>query len=203
MTSRAGTARAAATQERLLAAAVSELVDSGGHLELRSVAQAAGVVPSVASHHFGSRSGLVAAVVEGFFARFHAEVLDTDLRAYGPWFEREHERVRRGVRFHMTDALAPVVYGSLSRDPEVAAVEQRCIAQVVGESARNIAAAQRAGELPRSVAPELAAAAIFGAARQITLTALTAPRRPAQDTVVELLWRLTVATVTPATERTP
>jgi AcrR family transcriptional regulator len=39
------------------------------------------VVPSVASHHFGSRSGLVAAVVDAFFDRLHAEVLDADLRA--------------------------------------------------------------------------------------------------------------------------
>jgi AcrR family transcriptional regulator len=159
VTSRAGTARAAATQERLLAAAVSELVDSGGHLELRSVAQAAGVVPSVASHHFGSRSGLVAAVVEGFFARFHAEVLDTDLRAYGPWFEREHERVRRGVRFHMTDALAPVVYGSLSRDP-------RSRRSSSGASRRS-SASRRATSPPRS-----APASCRGPSRP------SSPRRP-------------------------
>jgi AcrR family transcriptional regulator len=195
--------KAAATQERLLSAATTALVTSDGHLEMQAVARAAGVVPSVASHHFGSRSGLVSAVVDAFFDRLHAEVLDADLRATGSWFEREHERVRRGVRFHMTDPLAPVVYGSLSRDPEVAAVERRRIDEVVAESARNIASAQRAGELPEGVAPELAAAAIFGAARQITLTALSARRRPSQRTVVDLLWRLTVAAVTPTIERTP
>ena len=195
--------RAEGTRQRLLAVAEQELIASGGHLELTSVAREAGVVPSVASHHFGSRSGLIAAVVNGFFDRLHAEVLDLDLRATGTWFEREHERVRRGVRFHMTDPLAPAISGSLSRDPAVAAVELRRIEQVVAESARNIAAAQRTGELPKGPDPQLAAAAIFGAGRQVTLTALTADPRPAQRTVVELLWRLTVAAVTPTTGRPP
>ena len=195
--------RTAATRARLLDAAVGELLSRGGQLELGSVARAAGVVPSVASHHFGSRSGLVCAVVDGFFDALQAQVLDADLRGLGSWHERELERVRRGVRFHFTEPLAPVVYASLARDAEVARVEATRIGLVVEASARNIAAAQRDGELARSIDPQLAAAAIFGAARQLTVTALTARRRPTQRSVVDQLWRVTVAAVTPSEEEQP
>lgn len=186
-----------ASRERLLDAARRELVQRDGHLELQSVARAAGVVPSVASHHFGSRAGLVGAVVEEFFDRLHEEVLDRDLREHGDWHTRERFRVRCGVRFSFTDPLSPVVLGALTRDAELAAIETGRIARAIDAGARNVASAQRAGELPRGADPVLASAAIFGAFRQVVLTALTARRRPSQRAVVDHLWRVTLAAVTP------
>lgn len=184
------------TRARILDAAVDHLVRHQGALEMQAVARAAGVVPSVVSHHYGSRSGLLVAVVDGFFDAFHAQVLDADLRAVGSWPTRERERIRRGVAFHFDEPLAAVVYGSLARDPQVAAAESRCIAQVIAESARNIAAAQRAGELEPGVDSTLAAASIFGASRQITLVALAADPRPTRAAVAAQLWRVTAAAVT-------
>ena len=189
--------RTAVTKARLLGAATEELLIRNGGLELQSVAAASGVVPSVVGHHFGSRAGLVCAVVDDFFDRLHAEVLDLDLRALGGWHAREHERVRRGVRFYLTEPLTPVIYGSLTRDDEIGAVETAHVQKVVAASARNIAAAQRSGELPRGIDPMLAAATIFGALRQITITAMTSARRPSEQAVVEQLWRVTVAAVDP------
>lgn len=185
------------TPARILEAAELELLRTNGQLEMQAVARAAGVVPSVVSHHFGSRSGVVNAVVDAFFDRLHEEVLDRDLRPLGSWIESEHARVRMGVRFYYTEPLAPIVYGSLGRDAEVASREHARVALVVESTARNIAAAQRTGELPRGVDPKLASAAIYGAARQVTVTALGADRRPPQRVVVDQLWRMTVAAVTP------
>ncbi len=195
--------RTAATRARLLDAAERELLARGGHLELQSVARAAGVVPSVASHHFGSRAGLVGAVVDRFFDALHAEVLDRELREHGDWLEREHERLRRGVRFYWTAPLAPVVLGGLTRDPSIAAIETRRIGRVVEAGARNMAAAQRAGELPRGIDPRLASASVFGAVRQVVVTALGPGRRPSQRAAVAHLWRITVAAVTPDQEPLP
>lgn len=183
------------TRQRLLHQTASELVERGGHAELTTVARSAGISPSVVSHHFGSRAGLVGAVVEAFFDELHVEILDLDLRSLGTWPVREHERIRRGVSFHFAHPLAPVIYGSLTRDADIARVEAMRIEQVIGQSARNIGAAQRAGELPSGVQPKLAAAGIFGATRQITVAALSGPRRPSQRAVIEQLWRLTAASV--------
>lgn len=196
------TARAAATRSRILVAATDQLLARDGQLEMQSVARAAGVVPSVVSHHFGSRSGLVCGIVDRFFDALHEEVLDHDVRHLGTWWAREHDRVERAVRFYFTEPLAPVVYGRLGRDAEVAAAESARIGRIVTESARNIAAAQRAGELAPGVDPMLAAASIFGAARQLVATALTARQRPTQESMVDQLWRVTAAAVRPAEHRT-
>ena len=190
--------KGARTRDRLLEVAGRELLRTGGALELQAVARAGGVVPSVVSHHFGSRAGLVRAVVDRYFDDLHREVLEPDLRALGTWHEREHERVRRAVRFYFTSELTPVVLGALARDAEIVAGELRRIDAVLAASARNIAAAQREGELPRGPDPRLAAAAIFGAGRQVVLAALSMRRRPSQKVVVEHLWRVTLAAVTPA-----
>ncbi|ADB48936.1 TetR/AcrR family transcriptional regulator [Conexibacter woesei] len=202
MASRPATAKGRATHTRLLDAATAELLARDGDLELTRVAHAAQVSPSVVYHHVGGKAELIGAVVESFYGRLHAEVLDDDLTPLGDWPTREHERLRRGVAFHYREPLAPVLYGRMARDPALAALEARLIAQVVDASARNIRAAQRAGELPSGPDPALAGAAIFGAMRQVLLEALGRARRPAMRGVVEQLWRVTAAAVSIPSERT-
>ena len=112
------------------------------------VAEAAGVVPSLVHRYFGSKSGLVAALVNDFFDRFHAEVLDVDLEAEGDWAHHERLRLERGVRFHYAEPLAAVIYGPLARDPDVARTDAARNAFVVERAARSIRKGQRRGELP-------------------------------------------------------
>lgn len=189
------TAKGERTRQRLLEVATAELLDRGGHLELGSVARRAGISPSVVSHHFGSRAGLIGAVLEGFFERLHTTVLDLDLRALGDWPTREFERLRRGVRFHYEEPLAEVLYRSLSREPEVAAVEARRLRALIQQSARNVRSGQRAGDLPSGIDPTLAAASMFGAMREVVPVALSRNSRPSQKTVLNQLWRVTAAAV--------
>nr|QQZ51483.1 TetR family transcriptional regulator [Phenylobacterium glaciei] len=51
--------------ERLIRAAQEELIASHGLLEMQAVAKRAKVSVGLAYHHFGSKAGLIAAVVEG------------------------------------------------------------------------------------------------------------------------------------------
>jgi len=53
------------------------------------------------------------------------------------------------------------------------------------------------------VDPELASAAMFGAIRQVMVAALGRPRRPSQQSVVELLWRQILAAVNLQTSESP
>src|SRR5918997_4537727 len=112
-------------RDALLAAAAEELVERRGVLEVGSVAARAGVSVGLIYKHFGSKAGLLAAVVGDFYVRFDAEVLEIDPAPGAPWAERERRRTEMVVAFHYDEPLTPILLARLARDPEVAAVEAR------------------------------------------------------------------------------
>lgn len=189
------TPKGKATRARLIEAAREQAIARRGSLELAAVAEAAGVVPSVVHRYFGSKAGLVAALIDDFFDRLHAEALDLPLTEVGGWAARERHRVELGVRFHYAEPLAIVLYAELAREPEVAVTQAARTREVVTQAARNIRHGQRAGELPRHLDPRLSGAAIFGAMREVLVEALSRSRRPAAERVSELLWRQVAAAV--------
>lgn len=197
MTTIAGprTQKGRATRERLLACARDIAIANDGHLEIAWVAEAAGVVPSLVNRYFGSRAGLVSALLDDFFNRLAAEVINIDLEDQGSWARHERIRLEKGVHFHYTDPAAVVIYTQLSREPEVALTENRHIERVVKRAAANIRRGQKRGELPSSVDPELAGAAMFGAMQRVMVTALSRTPRPRPDRVVDVLWRQVAAAV--------
>ena len=197
MTTTAGprTQKGRATRERLLACARDIAIANDGHLEIAWVAEAAGVVPSLVNRYFGSRAGLVSALLDDFFQRLHVEVLDLNLDDLGTWLQHERIRLEKGVHFHYTDPAAVVIYTRLSREPQVALTENRHINEIVKHAAANIRRGQKRGELPSSVDPELAGAAMFGAMQRVMVTALSRTPRPRPDGIVDVLWRQIAAAV--------
>jgi len=189
------TKKGLATRDRLLDAARDLALAQGGHFEIASVAEAADVVPSLVHRYFGSKAGLVAALVDDFFDRFQRSVFESDLEGHGDWAEQERMRLEAGVRFHYREPFAAVLYGPLARDPEVARREADRIAAILARAARSIRRAQRNGELPVGVDPGLAGAAMFGAMRQVMVEALTRSPRPRPERVIEVLWRQVAASV--------
>jgi AcrR family transcriptional regulator len=189
------TQKGRATRERLLACARDIAIANDGHIEIAWVAEAAGVVPSLVNRYFGSRAGLVSALLHDFFDRLRVEVLDLDLDDLGTWVQHERIRLEKGVHFHYTDPAAVVIYTRLSREPEVALTENRHIDKIVKHAAANIRRGQKRGELPSSIDPELAGAAMFGAMQRVMVTALGRAPRPRPDRIVEVLWRQIAAAV--------
>jgi AcrR family transcriptional regulator len=189
------TQKGRATRERLLACARDIAIANDGHIEIAWVAEAAGVVPSLVNRYFGSRAGLVSALLDDFFDRLRAEVLDLDLDDLGTWVQHERIRLEKGVHFHYTDPAAVVIYTRLSREPEVALTENQHIDRVVKHAAANIRRGQKRGELPSSIDPELAGAAMFGAMQRVMVTALSRTPRPRPDHIVDVLWRQIAAAV--------
>jgi len=118
------TRRGEATRGRLLEAAAAELVERDGQLEVASVAARADVSVGLLYRYFGSKAGLVAAVVEDFYDRLFAETSRArDLADGDDFASRERKRLELSVAFHYRDPLAPVILSRLSREPEVAAAE--------------------------------------------------------------------------------
>ena len=64
-----------ATRQRILECAATLLAEGEGKLEMAWVARAAGVSSGLAYHHFGSKEGLLVAVVNDFYDRLEAASL--------------------------------------------------------------------------------------------------------------------------------
>lgn len=189
------TQKGRATRERLLTCARDIAIANDGHIEIAWVAEAAGVVPSLVNRYFGSRAGLVSALLDDFYDRLRAEVLDLDLDDLGTWIQHERLRLEKGVHFHYTDPAAAIIYTHLSREPAVALTENRHIDRVVQLAAASIRRGQKCGELSASVDPELAGAAMFGAMQRVMVTALGRRPRPRPERIIEALWRQVAAAV--------
>jgi AcrR family transcriptional regulator len=189
------TAKGRATRARLLACARDVAIASDGHLEIATVAGAAGVAPSLVYRYFGSKAGLVSALVDDFFDRYHAEVLDISMDDQGDWLTHERVRLERGIHFHYADPFAVVLYAQLTREAEVARTEAARTSSVVDLAAASVRKAQRRGELPASVDPRLAGAAMFGSIKQVMVEVLNRRPLPPEAEVVEVLWRQVAASV--------
>lgn len=180
--------RTVRTRTRLIEAAQGALVEGGGAAEIGAIAVRAGVSAGLAYHHFGSKDGLIAAVVEDFYARYQAIA---NARYGGEsWAEREIQRTRAVVDFLVEHPFTPTLYGPLGRSSAVVDAESACMAGLIDAGARNIAQGQAEGDLPRQVDPALAAAFVLGGMRQAVAGALVSEEKPDPVALARSVWIL-------------
>lgn len=186
----AKTPRSAATRRRLIKAAREELVAREGLLEIDSVAARAGVSVGAIYRHFGSRAGLVAAVVDDFYTRFRDEALEINPAPGARFAERERKRTELSVAFHYGDPLARVILSSLHLDPEVAVSEAAHIDAMVELVAKVMALGVRRGEIPKGRDPRFVGAMIIGGMRHVLAIALAEDPPIPQRQTSRKLWVL-------------
>ncbi|WP_205695616.1 TetR/AcrR family transcriptional regulator [Conexibacter sp. SYSU D00693] len=189
-------------RERLLAAAREELVATGGGLELEAVAARAGVSKGLVWRHFGNRSGLLVAVVTAYWDAYDAVVDDPAVPGES-WGAREGERLRRLVAFVLAEPLSRVVFGRLDGDAAVHRLMAQRLARRTATAAANIRRGQRAGELPRALDPDVAAAFVMGGLHEATARALAAHRAPDREALTAALWAATAAALGVSPSRLP
>ena len=177
-----------ATRERLAQAAQEELIRSHGHLEMQAVAKRAQVSVGLAYHHFGSKAGLIAAVVEAFYSRLDAEVFNDACRPSEGWADRERRRIASYIAYHYDHPFAPLVIGALSRAPEVLDVERAFTNKQLVGGARMLEAAQRDGVVPDRIDPHLTIAMMIGGIRQALIGALISEQRPDPEKLTDEIW---------------
>ena len=175
------------TRQTLLKAAREALMAGEGAAEMGVIAKGAGVSVGLAYHHFGSKAGLIAAVVEDFYDRYTETV---NARFDGAsWSERERKRTVALVDFFLDDDFARTLLGPLGRSPEVVNAEASCMAGMIELGARNIAAGQASGELDAQMDPMLAGAFVLGGVRQCLTVALANSDQPDRQTLADAAWR--------------
>jgi AcrR family transcriptional regulator len=189
------------TPERLIRAAQEELIHSHGLLEMQAVAKRAKVSVGLAYHHFGSKAGLIAAVVEGFYNRLEEAAFSPSKLISSDWAGREKERIAAYISFHYDHPFAPLVVGALSRAAEVLDVEQAFTKRQLTAGAHNLRAAQRDGVIPSDLDPRLTIALMIGGIRQALIGALTSSHRPDRDELTDKIWIFVVSALRlPATQ---
>ena len=181
------------SQDKLIRAAQEELVLNRGIIEMQAVAKRAGVSVGLAYHHFGSKAGLVAAVVEAFYGLLDAAAFDGFKAQSNVWAEREHARILAYVEFHYSHPLASLMVGGLSRSPEVQDVETAFTDRQLAGGARMIAAAQSQGIIPSSMDPELTIALMVGGIRLALHRALQQEPRPNPQGLTDEIWAFVAA----------
>ena len=186
--SAAPTLRGRKTREKLIDAARGALIEGAGEAEITEIASRAGVSAGLAYHHFGSKDGLVSAVVEEFYDRY-AQIANTHFRGES-WAQREVQRVHAVVRFFIDEPFTRTLFGPLGRSSAVVHAESRCMADLMARGARNIAQGQADGDLPRQADPHIAAAFVLGGLRQAMSLALLETSSPDPDQLARAIWIL-------------
>src|SRR5580704_4344692 len=176
------------TAARLIQAAQEELIQGHGLLEMQAVARRARVSVGLAYHHFGSKAGLIASVVEAFYDRLEAAAFNPANLVSQNWAGREKERIAAYISFHYDHPFAPLVVGPLSRAAEVLDVEQAFTNRQLAAGAHNLRAGQRDGVIPADLDPRLAIALMIGGIRQALIGALAKGRRPDRQELTEKIW---------------
>lgn len=172
-------ARPAAKEDRkgtralLLQAAREELIEGNGDLEVARVAKRAGVSAGLTYYHFDNKSGLLNAIVGDFYATMDDKILALPFEG-ATWAEREKARVHRMVEFFYQDPVAILVATRLRTDPAFAADEAGRTRRINELGARNIAQAQRNGEIDSSRDPLLLVSMILAGVTEGVRTALSA-----------------------------
>jgi len=175
-------------RERLLRAAQEELIQGDGHLEMQAVAKRAKASVGLAYHHFGSKAGLIAAVVETFYQRLEEAAFNPANLMSRDWVGRERERLAAYIAFHYDHAFAPLVVGPLSRAAEVLDVELAFTRRQLTAGAHNLRVGQRAGVIPAEFDPRLTIALMIGGIRQALIGALVKGRRPDRQELTDKIW---------------
>ena len=206
------------TRQRLIEAAEQELIRSHGHLEMQAVSKRAQASVGLAYHHFGSKAGLIAAVVEAFYSRLDEMVFKEGKPSSGKspaakspsakspsakspgikspsegWADREKRRIASYVAFHYDHPFAPLVIGALSRAPEVLDVETAFTNRQLAAGALMLEAAQRNGFVPNYINPHLTIALMIGGIRQALIGALMSQQRPDPDKLTDEIWAFMAA----------
>ena len=176
------------TRARLVRAAQEELIQNHGHLEMQAVAKRAQVSVGLAYHHFGSKAGLIAAVVDAFYSRLDAEVFNDACRPSESWANRERRRIASYIAFHYEHPFAPLVFGALSRAPEVLDVERAFTNRQLAGGARMLEAAQREGFVPDHIDSHRTIALMVGGIRQALIGALMSEQRPDPEKLTDEIW---------------
>jgi len=185
------------TARRILDAAETELIANGGFLEMASVAARANVSVGLAYHHFGSKTGMIAATIDRFYGPIRDIALGDAIPVNTEWLEREKARARALIDYFYQHPLAPLVAGRLAREPEVLDIEKAHMDSLLQLGERNIIQGQKIGAVDTDLSPKTTVAMLMGGLRLAIDRALLMETRPAKNLLLNEFWLFTANALRP------
>ncbi len=176
------------TSNKLIDAAEKELIANDGVLEMSAVAKLAGVSIGLAYHHFGSKTGLIAAVVDRFYVPIRNIALGDKISLSLDWHEREKMRTAALIDYYYANSLSPLIVGRLAREPEVQDIEKSHMDALLELGARNLSQGQKEGVVNPDLSPSIMVAMLMGGLSMTIEQALLAPERPDATELLNQLW---------------
>ncbi|MCB9762090.1 MAG: helix-turn-helix transcriptional regulator [Alphaproteobacteria bacterium] len=184
------TRRGRRTRERLLDAAVRELVAHDGVMDLAAVTRRAGLSAGAPYRHFSSKSDLLVALVDAFYDEWEAVAYrPTFEEVSDDWWAREKERIRRTVQLHYDHPLGALIQQRLIGDAEAVRHQRLRADRQVRGAVKNVRRGQALGRVPADIDAELCGALLMGGVAQGLHSALAPAQRMCQERVVRALQR--------------
>lgn len=163
------------------------LLESDGALEVAAVARRIGVSEGLAYYHFGNKAGLLDAVIQDFYERLDASIAAVPFEG-STWREREQSRVRAIVDFMYRDPAASLVANVVSSDPRLLQQQRERTRRLDELGARNVARAQREGEIDSKLDPHLLVSMILGGVLAGITHALSSDPPMAREEAEREIW---------------
>ncbi len=132
------------------------LIDGQGDFEMSDFAKRANVSVGLAYHHFGSKSGLIAACLDRYYQRLEL-VLNQPRRDSDSWVEDLRRRVLNALVELFSDPISPVVFGPMNATNEVAEAERSWRRNIHGALAGRLVVGQQEGHVSGDVDTRVAA----------------------------------------------
>jgi AcrR family transcriptional regulator len=177
-----------ASRQRLIEAASLRMVEANGLIEVSEVAKAASTSVGLVYHHFGSKAGLIAAIVERFYDQMEIAIRGEPVENGADWLRAEQQRLSDAISFFYSSPLTPYMLTRLSRDSEVADIERQRLQSQIEIGARNIALGQRLGAVNPQLEPELTVIVLLTGLRHAIARSLERIPRPAEAVLKKQLW---------------
>jgi len=130
------------TATRILKAATEALIAGGGSIEMTDIAIGAKVSVGLAYHYYGSKAGLLAAVIKDFHERYYT-IVNKRYDGAIAWEVRERERLSACISFLYSDPLAPIALGKMAQSAEVIDAENTGQNELNTLAAKNILDGQK------------------------------------------------------------
>ncbi len=163
------------------------LIDAEGSLEVAAVAQRAGVSESLAYYHFRNKAGLLDALVEDLYERLDESITAVPFEGE-TWKDRERSRVAAIVDFMYQDPAARLVANIVVSDPSLLERQRERQRRLDALGARNIAQAQREGEIDPKLDPHLLVSMLLGGVLAGVNHALSEEPPKPQERVEREVW---------------
>lgn len=179
------------TALKLIDAAQAELIAENGDMEMSGVAKRADVSIGLAYHHFGSKIGLIAAVIDHFYEPLREIALGEAIPKDQHWAERERSRAAAIIGYFYDHPLSPLICGRLGREPALMDIERAHQNALLREGEKNLIQGQRLGVISTDLSPKATIAMLMGGLRLAIDQAVMTSPRPDRDALLDHIWTFT------------